>query len=268
MLIDVNMEQYLFITGINAIAVAAMMLMLWIVSLIIRNAGIVDIFWSLGFVLITVISWVATDDANWRSALILVLTIIWGLRLSLHIFIRQIGKREDRRYGAWRLQHGKRFWIVSLWLVFGLQGLLLWIISMSLQVGIVLPSPDTITVFDFIGIALWAFGFLWEAIGDTQLFLFKRNPANKGKVFDRGLWRFSRHPNYFGEAVLWWGFYVLSVSSGWGALTFFSPVILTFLLLRVSGVAMLDRFMKASNPQYAEYIESTNAFLPGFRKKG
>ena len=262
------MEQYLFTTGINAIAVAAMMLMLWIVSLIIRNAGIVDIFWSLGFVLIAVISWVATDDANWRSTLILVLTIIWGLRLSLHIFIRQIGKGEDRRYGAWRSQHGSKFWIVSLWLVFGLQGLLLWIISVPLQVGIIVQSSRGVTLFDYLGISLWIFGFLYESIADTQLFLFKRNPANKVKIFDRGLWRFSRHPNYFGEAVLWWGFYILSVSSGWGALTFFSPVILTFLLLKVSGVAMLDRFMKESNPEYAEYIESTNAFLPGFWKKG
>ena len=239
-----------------------LMLLLWIVSLIKKDASIVDSFWGIGFVVIAWTSFCLTAGFQPRKILLCSLVMIWGVRLGMHIFIRNHGKGEDYRYQVMRRQHGEKFWIVSLFTVFLLQGFLLWFISVPLQIAQVAPHPDYLTVFDFLGAGIWAIGFIFEAIGDWQLKRFKADSANKGKVMDRGLWRYTRHPNYFGDATLWWGYYLIAcaVPNGW--MTLLSPLTMTFFLMNVSGVSLLEKSLKKTKPAYADYMERTSAFFP------
>jgi steroid 5-alpha reductase family enzyme len=203
-----------------------------------------------------------------------VLTTLWGLRLALHILIRNWGHGEDRRYQAWRAQYGARFWWVSLFTVFGLQGVLLWAISLVLQVGQLsaIPArlsaiPARLVVLDFMGVIIWAVGFIFEAVSDWQLYRFKAVPENKGKVMKKGLWAYTRHPNYFGESLVWWGLFLITLAtpgSGWVVI---SPLLIGFLLLKVSGVTLLEKTIVDSRPEYAEYIKSTSSFIPWFPRK-
>jgi steroid 5-alpha reductase family enzyme len=244
--------------------ILVLMIILWLISLIIKNASIVDIFWGIGFI---IVAWFAFSFAQGylpRKTLVCILTTIWGLRLALHIGIRNWGKPEDFRYAKWREENGMRWWWFSFFQVFLLQGVLMWIISTPLIAAQTSGFPAILSPLDLIGASLWTLGLLFESIGDLQLTLFKSNGANKGKLLTTGLWKYTRHPNYFGEAVLWWGYYVIALAAGYWW-TIFSPIIMTFLLLRVSGVAMLERTMKL-RPGYEEYIRNTNAFLPWFPK--
>jgi steroid 5-alpha reductase family enzyme len=204
-----------------------------------------------------------------------VLTTLWGLRLALHILIRNWGHGEDRRYQAWRAQYGARFWWVSLFTVFGLQGVLLWAISLVLQVGqlsaiparLLSAIPARLVVLDFMGVIIWAVGFIFEAVSDWQLYRFKAVPENKGKVMKKGLWAYTRHPNYFGESLVWWGLFLITLAtpgSGWVVI---SPLLIGFLLLKVSGVTLLEKTIVDSRPEYAEYIKSTSSFIPWFPRK-
>ena len=240
------------------------MILLWLLSLVIKNASIVDIFWGIGFV---IIAWFAFSFAQGylpRKVLVYMLTTLWGVRLALHIGIRNRGKPEDFRYAKWREENGTRWWWFSFLQVFLLQGILMWIISTPLIAAQTSGFPAILTPLDFIGASLWTLGMLFESIGDLQLMRFKSNPSNKGKLLTTGLWKFTRHPNYFGEAVLWWGYYIIALAAGFWW-TIFSPVIMTWLLLRISGVAMLERTMKLK-PGYEEYMRSTNAFFPWFKR--
>jgi steroid 5-alpha reductase family enzyme len=189
---------------------------------------------------------------------------IWGLRLSLHILRRNWGQDEDYRYREWRERAGARFRWTSFFQVFLLQGVLLWLISAPLLAAQSYDSPDNFTAVDILGALVWGVGFYFEAVGDWQLARFKSDPANKGKVMRTGLWRYTRHPNYFGDATVWWGLFIIAAATGSGAWTIFSPILMTFLLLRVSGVALLERKQAETKPEYREYIESTSAFLPWF----
>jgi len=233
--------------------------LVWILSLLLKDSSIMDIFWGPGFIITAVGYYLQADGLVTRKILLLILVLIWGLRLAIHIAVRNLGKPEDARYNAWRKEAGEKWWWLSYFRVFMLQGVILWIISTPLLAA--QQNMHSLNVFDYIGILLWLIGFSFESVGDWQLMKFKRNPDNKGKVFKSGLWSMSRHPNYFGEAVLWWGFYLIAVGAG-GWFTVFSPVIMTYLLLRVSGVAMLDKLMLKTKPEYAEYIKSTPAFFP------
>ena len=253
--------------ALSAAIVAASMAGLWLVSLALRNAGIVDIFWGLGFVLLAAFYFVAADGYGGRKLLVLVLVAAWGLRLSGYIFWRNRGKGEDYRYAAWRERAGGRFWWVSLFQVFLLQGLLMWVISMPILAAQAADEPDQLTVVDLLGTAVWAVGFFFEAVGDWQLARFKANPANRGKVMRSGVWAYTRHPNYFGDATQWWGLYVIAAGAADGDWTLFSPLLMTVLLLRVSGVALLERAQVETKPQYREYIETTSAFLPWFPRR-
>jgi steroid 5-alpha reductase family enzyme len=236
------------------------MVLLWLLSLALKNSSIVDIFWGIGFVIITWLAFSLGSGYIPRKQLVAVLVTMWGVRLALHIFFRNWGKGEDFRYAKWREQNGPRWWWFSFLQVFLLQGVLMWIISAPLIAAETSGFPVIITPLDAIGVIVWMIGFLFEMIGDLQLMSFKQNPKNKGKLFTKGLWKFTRHPNYFGEMVLWWGYYIIALASGsWW--TIFSPVLMTFLLLRVSGVAMLERTMKVK-PGYEEYMRKTNAFFP------
>lgn len=243
-------------------ATMAMMLMLWVVSLAIKNASIVDIFWGAGFAVIAIITFTQTNGYPTRKMLITSLAAIWGLRLAIHIGWRNYGKGEDFRYQAMRARIGKRFAMVSLFTVFGLQGVLMWVISLPLQIAQISLDPEYLTWLDFLGVILWVVGFLFEAIGDLQLTLFRVKPANKGKVMDRGLWAYTRHPNYFGDALLWWGFFLIALATPWGWWTVISPALMTTLLMKVSGVVLLEKTLVKTRPEYREYVRRTSAFFP------
>jgi len=261
------MEYLWSILATNLIAVMMMMFAVWLLSLIKRDASIVDVFWGLGFVVVAWLTFLRADGYLGRKILITVLTTLWGLRLALYIFIRNWGHGEDRRYQAWRAQYGVRFWWVSLFTVFGLQGVLLLIISLTLQIGQISAIPARLVVLDYLGVILWAVGFLFEAVADWQLYRFKADPGNKGRVMNRGLWAYSRHPNYFGESLVWWGLFLITLAVPGGGWVVISPLLITFLLLKVSGVTLLEKTIVDSRPEYAEYIKSTSSFIPWFPRK-
>ena len=245
----------------------AMMFAIWLVSVIKRDASIVDVFWGLGFVLVAWLTFLQADGYLGRKILITLLTTLWGLRLAVHILIRDWGHGEDRRYQAWRAQYGPRFWWVSLFTVFWLQGVLLWVISIVLQVGQMSANPARLVILDFLGTIVWTVGFIFEAVADWQLYRFKTDPENKGKVMKKGLWAYSRHPNYFGESLIWWGLFLITLATPGSFWTVISPVVITFLLLKVSGVTLLEKTIVDSRPEYREYIESTSSFIPRLPRK-
>jgi len=244
------------------------MSLVWLGSLVKKDASLVDRFWGLGFCIAALATFLQTESPSLRGLVILTATLIWGVRLSLYLTKRNWNKGEDSRYVEIRKSQGPYFPLLSLITVFGLQALLCCIVALPLQIGISQSSPEHLTWLDLVGLVLWTIGFLFEAIGDIQLAHFKANPDNQGQVLNTGLWRYTRHPNYFGDALLWWGFAMmaLSVDNGfWGLL---GAGLMNFLLLKVSGVAMLESTIKDRRPAYREYIESTSAFIPRPPKKG
>ena len=247
--------------------VLSYMAILWLVSLALKDTSIVDIFWGAGFVILAVTYFALTDGFLARKWLITILVAIWGLRLSIHILIRNWGKGEDFRYRKWREEAGKKFWWTSFFLVFLLQGVLMWVISAPLLVVQYNATPARLTIVDWLGAVVWGVGFFFEAVGDWQLMRFKRNPDNKGKVLRTGLWAYTRHPNYFGDATLWWGYFIIALGTPFGLATVFSPIIMTVLLMRVSGVALLEKTLVETKPGYKEYVESANAFFPWFPRR-
>ena len=253
--------------GIGLAAVTAYMTVLWLASLALRNASIVDIFWGLGFVFITVVYLIGGDGWGGRQALALGLVAVWGLRLSGYILWRNLGKGEDFRYQKMREAVGDRFWWQSYLQVFLLQSVLLWVISAPLLAAEHNIEPDHIVLTDALGVLVWAVGVFFEAVGDWQLARFKADPANQGRVMQYGLWRYTRHPNYFGDATVWWGYYLIAAGTTDGWLTAFGPAIMTVLLMRVSGVALLERSLKRDKPEYADYISRTSAFIPWFPRR-
>jgi len=196
---------------------------------------------------------------------LMTLVTIWGLRLSIYVFIRNHGKPEDFRYAKWRAENGPRWTWYSFFKVFLLQGAIMWIVSTPLLAAQITPG-SALSALDILGIVLWLVGFIFEAGGDYQLAQFRADPANKGKLLNTGLWRYTRHPNYFGDSAQWWGFYLIALAAG-GWWTIFSPLIMTGLLVKVSGVALLEKTMANTKPGYKEYIETTSAFIPWFPKK-
>lgn len=257
--------SYLF--AINLLVLLVMMTALWPYAVWKKKASLVDRFWGLGFVLAAWISLWLGQGFEVRKVLVTVLVSLWGLRLSAHITFRSWGKPEDPRYAAMRKAHGETFAIRSLWSVFGLQALLLWVISFPVQWSCAVSYPNHITAFDMLGAFVALAGIALEAVADYQLLSFTRRPENRGKIMNRGLWAYSRHPNYFGETLMWWGIYFVALGTRQGWWTIVSPALITFLLLRVSGVTLLESSMKAKNPEYQLYVETTSAFLPWFPKK-
>jgi len=245
-------------------AIAGLSVIGWLISVAKRDVGIVDSLWSLFFLLAAIVFAGTASTYGPRAVLLFAMVAFWSLRLSAYITWRNHGEPEDRRYQAIRAAHEPGFAWKSFFIVFALQGVLAAIIVAPLIVGI--GSGASLTIVDAMGVALWAFGFAFEAIGDYQLARFKADPANRGRVMDTGLWRYTRHPNYFGEATLWWGYYLVAVAAG-GWWTIFSPLLMTFLLLKVSGVRLLEKDIGERRPAYADYIAHTNAFFPGPRRR-
>jgi steroid 5-alpha reductase family enzyme len=238
----------------------ALMLAAWLISLATRNAGIVDVCWGLAIAGAGV-SWVlvAPQDAA-RGNIAAALAVLWALRLGGHILWRGWGKPEDRRYREIRARNEPGFTFKSVYLVFGLQAVLAWLVAMPLLGTATSTAP--LGLLDYAGIVLFAFGFLFEAVADGQLAAFQRRDSGERGVMSAGLWRYSRHPNYFGEFVLWWGIWLMAVSGGaWW--TFFGPALLTFFLLKVSGVALTEKDIAGRRPEYQAYVRRTRAFFPG-----
>lgn len=237
----------------------AMAIAAWAVATARRNAGLVDIVWSL-FFLAAALVYAAAAGEGPRIWLVLALVGVWSLRLAIYLALRNWGAPEDHRYRAIRARNEPGFQLKSLYLVFGLQALLAWLISAPLAGAIDSAAP--LGAIDALGAALAAFGIVFEATGDAQLARFKADPASAGQVMDRGLWRYTRHPNYFGEFCVAWGFWLLAAAGGaWW--TLFAPLLMTLLLLRVSGVALLEKDIGERRPAYRNYAARTNAFFPG-----
>lgn len=251
------------------LVILVLMTLLWLVSLGLKNSSIADVFWGTGFVVTTWTAFALTPTGfPMRKLLISLLVTVWGLRLSLHIAVRNRGKPEDFRYRAWRMEADKAWWWRSYLKVFLLQGVLMWIIGVPLLAAQISATPNRPTPIDFVAILIWLVGFFFEALGDYQLTRFKANPVNKGRLMNQGVWRYTRHPNYFGDATQWWGFYLLALAAG-GWWTIFAPIIMTGLLMRVSGVTMLEKTLRETKPGYREYVETTSEFIPWFpRRKG
>ena len=232
----------------------------WLFSLWRNDVSIVDSLWSLMFLLVALTYAAISGDGGPREVLVLALVAVWALRLSVYISWRNHGEPEDYRYQEIRANNEPGFRYKSFYIVFVLQAVLAWVISLPLA-GAISGQPD-IGFLDYAGVALFLVGLFFEAIGDLQLSRFRKDPGNAGKVLDKGLWRYTRHPNYFGNFTLWWGFYLVALSAGaWW--TIVSPLLMTFLLLKVSGVALLEKDIGERRPRYQQYIRRTNAFFPG-----
>ena len=247
------------VAAAGLVAVLTALTLLWLVSLRLRDASVVDPFWGPGFALVTLTYWLVDGGRTARGMLVLALVILWALRLGWHLLRRNRREGEDPRYAAMRARHGERFPRVSLFRVFWLQGMILWIIAMPLLAAV--RSQAALGLLDLLGAAVALIGIITEAVADRQLRRFRADPSSRGRVLDSGLWRYSRHPNYFGDAVLWWGLWLVAAAGGaWW--TLFSPVAMTVLLLKVSGVPLLEKSLEQSRPGYAEYAERTSAFVP------
>jgi len=247
-------------------AVLALLLATYALSLPLRDVSVVDVAWGLALV---VAGWVAVAVAGGdgpRSALAAALVAVWGLRLAGYIAYRKAqSPGEDPRYGQMRERHGERFPLVSLFTVFGFQAFVAWVVSLPLQ-GAAASTDAGLGPLAYLGAAVWLLGFVFEAGGDLQMQRFKADPDNRGRVMDRGLWRYTRHPNYFGDFAVWWGLFLIALDGGawWSAV---SPVVMTVLLTRVSGKDLLERSM-SKRPGYAEYVERTSGFVPLPPKRG
>lgn len=256
-----------FLFAKAAIAILISITLLWILSVYLKDASIVDIFWGLGFVIVNGIYFYYSEDTYLRHIIIFFLVTIWGLRLSLYLAYRNIGKGEDFRYQEFRKHYGAhRYWWVSFFQVFLLQGVLILIVSLPLFGVNFYSKSNELVWLDYFAIVIWVIGFVFETVGDLQLTKFKSNPNNKGKVLDKGLWKYTRHPNYFGDAVIWWSYALFSIASG-GYWCILGSLFMTFLIVKVSGVALLEGTLKDKKPEYRDYIRKTNAFFPWRPKK-
>ena len=249
------------------IIILVLVTLLWIWSVFIKNVSIVDIFWGLGFVVVNAFYVFMSGELNTRKILILALVSIWGLRLAIYLAFRNIGKGEDFRYKEFRRNYGpKRYWWFSFFQTFLLQGVLIMIVSLPLLGINSSASSGDLKLLDYLGIVVWLIGFTFEAGGDFQLARFKRDLANKGKVLNTGFWKYTRHPNYFGDSAVWWAYAIFSIAAGsyWQII---GSIVMTLLIIKISGVALLEKTLNNTKSKYREYIEKTSSFFPWFHKK-
>jgi len=248
--------------AVEAGLVAVLVTALWGVSVALRDSSIVDVFWGSGFVVIAWVAFALGDGSSDRQLLLVALVTAWGLRLTVYLARRNLGKGEDSRYAEMRRRHGKRWPLRSLVVVFWLQGALMWVVSLPVQVGMSDATPAGLGALDWTGTALWGIGFAFESVGDLQLARFKADPTNRGRVMDRGLWRYTRHPNYFGDFCVWWGIWLVALATGSAWWTVAGPALMSVLLIRVSGAALLERSLVRRREGYADYVARTSAFFP------
>lgn len=242
------------------LAVLAYMTGWFLLALWRRRNDLADIAWGGGFIVAALTAGLLQPAGTPRARLVILLVILWGLRLAVHIGLRNLGKGEDARYREWREEWGRHWLLRSFLQVFLLQGVLLYLISLPV-IHTVLAGPNPWTWLDGLGLGIWIIGFFFEAAGDFQLVQFKKDPAHRGKIIQQGLWRYSRHPNYFGEVTLWWGIYLLALSTPGGWVTIIGPLTITFLILKVSGIPLLEK-KYTNNAAFQEYARRTSAFFP------
>ena len=257
--------MYLFATA--ALVILICITLVWMLSVYLKDASIVDIFWGFGFVIVNGVYFFSQEIIYSRHLVLFVLVLLWGFRLTIYLAYRNIGKGEDFRYQEFRRKYGpERYWWVSFFQVFLLQGILILIISLPLFGTNYATQNNQLTWIDYVATLTWIIGFLFETIGDFQLSKFKSNANNKGKVLNIGLWKYTRHPNYFGDSVVWWSYALFCISAGvyWPIL---GSVVMTVLIIKVSGVSLLEETLKDKKPEYQEYIKKTSAFFPWFPKK-
>jgi len=253
-------------------SIGVMMFAVWLLSIPLKNVSIIDIGWGFGFVVVAWTSFLTKgiESPGWPHLLLPIVVTVWGLRLTIYLAIRNIGKPEDYRYVAMREKRGTSFVWSSLLRVFLLQGVIMWVVSLPIQAAAAWPvtsveNASPCLILSGAGLAVWAIGLFFEAVGDFQLARFKADPNNKGHVMDQGLWRWTRHPNYFGDFCVWWGHWLIclgvsEMSATWW--TVLSPAIMSFFLIKVSGVALLEKAMKKRSPEYEDYIRRTSSFFP------
>lgn len=245
----------------NASVIAGIMFALWLLSVLKRDVSIVDLFWGPGFGVVAMVTRSLSDSRSLASELLCWLTCVWAVRLGLYLAWRNHGRPEDYRYRQMRERRGQPFWLTSLFIVFGLQGVVMWIVSLPLQVGISAPNhPHGWLIIP--GVLSWLVGFSFESVGDWQLARFRANPENKGKLLCTGVWKLTRHPNYFGDSAVWWGLFLIAASSSQAWWTIISPLLMTVFLRCVSGVTLLEKSLAATKPGYSDYAARTNAFFP------
>ena len=252
------------VSAYAAIAVAALMLILWLISIPLKDVSVVDPIWGPAFVVVALVAALTGDGGSGQRWLEFALTAVWGIRLGVHLGRRKLGDSdEDRRYAEMRERRGESFIPWSLVAIFGLQGLMVLIVSLPLQVAATRHGVLTAAVIP--GVALFVVGLAFEAIGDEQLRRFKAGRAGidtSGQVMDRGLWRYTRHPNYFGDFCVWWGLWLIALTAGGTWWTFIGPVLMSTLLIRVSGMGLLERNIAERRPGYVDYIKRTSGFVP------
>lgn len=261
------MSEIVAVLALNMAGVMLLEFTGWVISLKRKNVTIADSLWGLGFIIIVCITIIQSDGFLARRVIVTSAVIIWGLRLFIHITKRGLGKPEDPRYTEWRKEYGDRFPVVSLFRVFLVQGLFMWLIALSIQVALLFPQPESFTIADYAGLGIWIIGFIIESSADRQLAQFIKDPVNMGRVMRYKLWKYSRHPNYFGESVMWWGIYIIACSSEYGFLTVISPILITYTLLKITGVSLMEETMFKGNAEYEEYKRTTSSFFPWFPGK-
>jgi steroid 5-alpha reductase family enzyme len=250
---------------LSASVIFIYMTLFFLLAQALKDNSIVDIGWGIGFIILSATLLYNSEVISVHQWISFCLILLWGLRLSLHIFLRNHGKHEDFRYANWRKEWGKYVVIRSFLQVFMLQGFFMFIIALPLMI-VKIGEQTSLQWTDYVGLIIWLIGFYFEAVGDYQMVQFKKNPANKGKFITSGLWKYTRHPNYFGECAMWWGIFIISISAGNAYVSIISPIVLTWLLTRVSGVPMLEK-KYVGNKEFEEYAQKTNAFIPWFPKK-
>ncbi len=256
------METLITVLGTNLLIVMTLMVALWLASIPLRDVSFIDSFWALGMVILAGTTYAMVEGAPQRQQLLVLLTAVWGVRLGLHLLLRWRREGPDRRYVALLAKAPGNPHLFSLRKVFLTQGPLLWLVTLPVQLGQLDSEPTALGTLAMLGAALAVIGILFETVGDWQLARFKADPNNAGAVMDRGLWRYTRHPNYFGDACVWWGLYLVAAETASGRWAVISPIFLTFILIKWSGAALLERRLKRSRPGYTDYIERTSGFFP------
>jgi steroid 5-alpha reductase family enzyme len=246
----------------NFVILIACMVVLWLISIPLRDVSFVDSFWAAGFIVVAGATYAMTGGGTDRRQWLFLITAVWGARLAMYLILRWRREGPDGRYVALLKKAPGNVHLFSLRKVFLLQAPLLWVVSLPVQLGQIEAEPLRLGVLAWIGMALAAVGIFFEAVGDHQMTAFKSDPANEGQVMDRGLWRYTRHPNYFGDCCVFWGLYLIAAETSLGVWSIFGPIFLTWTLVRWSGVPLLERRLQRSRPGYAEYLKRTSSFIP------